>query len=267
MLTSTTSTPVYLTAEGYALAVDGAAFATLDDVYYVAGVYTENTRGTINYYAQAISVTDGTEHQLKLAGQTAGDLTYDAADNKFDNQGTTGLYVMTEDDDKYTAKKYIGGTATPWSRIPLSSSVDSASTVIRFTASGKNAYNNSASKNETASRLYLTTPPSSLVLRRIPPISTSRLPPAKMSVDKASSGLNVYAIYKDGKDDAVFVIYAATKLDGAVNKDDVVYLTDDAKTSVKDGYSVELYFMKDMKSETVTIEDKGVSGLLHLHRR
>ena len=251
---------VYLTAEGYALAVDGAAFATLDDVYYVAGVYTENTRGTINYYAQAISVTDGTEHQLKLAGQTAGDLTYDADDNKFDNQNTTGLYVMTEDDDKYTAKKYIGQDGYTVVEDTLSSSVDSASTVIRFTASGKNAYNNSASKNETASRLYLDDTTFFIGIEKDSTDIDIKTATGKMSVDKASSGLNVYAIYKDGKDDAVFVIYAATKLDGAVNKDDVVYLTDDAKTSVKDGYSVELYFMKDMKSETVTIEDKESQG-------
>ena len=251
---------VYLTAEGYALAIDGAAMATLDDVYYVAGVYTENTLGTINYYAQAISVTDGTEHQLKLAGKTAGDLTYDESNNEFDRTGTTGLYVMTEKDDKYTAAKYVGQDGYTVVTDTLSNSVDSASTVIRFTASGKNAFNNSTSANETVSRLYLDDTTFFVGIEKDSTNIDIKTATGKMSVDKASTGLNVYAIYKDGKDDAVFVIYAATELDGAVNKDDVVYLTDNAKTSVKDGYSVELYFMKDMKNETVTIEDKDTQG-------
>ena len=40
---------VYLTNEGYALAVDGDASASLDDVYYVNMVYSETTGGRTRY--------------------------------------------------------------------------------------------------------------------------------------------------------------------------------------------------------------------------
>ena len=245
---------VYLTAEGYALAIDGAAMATLDDVYYVTGVYGETSRGTTTFYAQAVSVTDGTEHQLELAKDSG------LTDSKDFSDDQKGLYVMTEKDDKYTAKAYQGQDGYSVVEDTLYASVDSASTVIRFTASGNNAKNDSASANEKISRLYLDDTTFFVGIESKSNDIDIKTATGKMSVDKDSNGLKVYAIYKDGKDDAVFVIYAATELDGAVNKDDVVYLTDNAKTSVKDGYSVELYFMKDMKSETVTIEDKESQG-------
>ena len=57
-----------LTAEGYVLAVDGAATATLDDVYYVNLIYCENTRGRTYYYAEAVSIMDGTEVDVELEG-------------------------------------------------------------------------------------------------------------------------------------------------------------------------------------------------------
>ena len=245
---------VYLTAEGYALAIDGAAMATLDDVYYVTGVYGETSRGTTTFYAQAVSVTDGTEHQLELAKNSG------LFESQTFSDTEKGLYVMTEKDDKYTAKAYQGQDGYSVVEDTLYASVDSASTVIRFTASGNNAKNDSASANEKISRLYLDDTTFFVGIESQSNDIDIKTATGKMSVDKASNGLKVYAIYKDGKDDAVFVIYAATELDGAVNKDDVVYLTDNAKTSVKDGYSVELYFMKDMKNETVTIEDKDTQG-------
>ena len=245
---------VYLTAEGYALAIDGAAMATLDDVYYVTGVYGETSRGTTTFYAQAVSVTDGTEHQLELAKNSG------LSESQTFSDTEKGLYVMTEKDDKYTAKAYQGQDGYSVVEDTLYASVDSASTVIRFTASGNNAKNDSASANEKISRLYLDDTTFFVGIESQSNDIDIKTATGKMSVDKASNGLKVYAIYKDGKDDAVFVIYAATELDGAVNKDDVVYLTDNAKTSVKDGYSVELYFMKDMKNETVTIEDKDTQG-------
>ncbi|MEI3307176.1 MAG: hypothetical protein V8R40_14890 [Dysosmobacter sp.] len=57
---------MYLTAEGYALAVDGDATASLDDVYYVTGGYADTNKGSTSYYLQAISVSDGTELEVKL---------------------------------------------------------------------------------------------------------------------------------------------------------------------------------------------------------
>ena len=250
---------VFLTAEGYVLAVDGASYATLKDVYYVAGVYGETSRGNTTYYAQAISVTDGTEHQLKLdvddknnAGALTG-LTKEDFESK-----DAGLYIMDEDDGKYTAEKYIGQDSYSVVEDTLDQDVTNSSSTIRFTASKDNANNDG--KKDTISRLYLDETTFFVGVEDDSEDISISTATGVMSVEKAFKGLKVkvYAIYKDGEDDAVFVVYAAEELNGAVNKDDVVYLTDDAKTSVKDGYIVDLYFMKDLSlSEDVTIDDAG----------
>ena len=248
---------VFLTAEGYVLAVDGASYATLKDVYYVAGVYGETSRGNTTYYAQAISVTDGTEHQLKLdvdKDDSAGDLT-DLTGETFKSKDA-GLYIMDEDDGKYTAEKYIGQDSYSVVVDTLDQDVTNSSSTIRFTASKDNANNDG--KKDTISRLYLDETTFFVGVEDESEDISISTATGVMSVEKASAGLKVYAIYKDGEDDAVFVVYAAEELNGAVNKDDVVYLTDDAKTSVKDGYIVDLYFMKDLSlSEGVTIDDAG----------
>ena len=248
---------VFLTAEGYVLAVDGASYATLKDVYYVAGVYGETSRGNTTYYAQAISVTDGTEHQLKLdvdeennAGALTG-LTKEAFESK-----DAGLYIMDEDDGKYTAEKYIGQDSYSVVVDALDQDVTNSSSTIRFKGSSNNANNDG--KKDTISRLYLDETTFFVGVEDESEDISISTATGVMSVEKASTSLKVYAIYKDGEDDAVFVVYAAEELNGAVNKDDVVYLTDDAKTSVKDGYIVDLYFMKDLSlSEDVTIDDAG----------
>ena len=251
---------VFLTAEGYVLAVDGASYATLKDVYYVAGVYGETSRGNVTFYAQAISVTDGTEKQLKLdvTNETAGDLTGLDEDDLTYTNTQAGLYIMDEDDGKYTAEKYIGQDSYSVVVDTLDQDVTNSSSTIRFTASKDNANNDG--KKDTISRLYLDETTFFVGVEDESEDISISTATGVMSVEKASKGLKVkvYAIYKDGEDDAVFVVYAAEELNGAVNKDDVVYLTDDAKTSVKDGYIVDLYFMKDLSlSEDVTIDDAG----------
>lgn len=256
---------VYLTAEGYALAIDGAAMATLKDVYYVVGTYGETSRGTTTFYAQAVSVTDGTEHQLKLdanaTSHTAGDL------KNLEGEGykTVGnLFIMDEDDGKYTATTYYGqdgySVAVATAAKNLTSDMTSSSTAIRFDSTKTAAYNGKSSSDKAAgfnNRLYVDDSTFFVSVEDKSEDISIKTATGAMSVDKDTTDLKVFAIYKDGKDDAVFVIYAAPELVGAVNKDDVVYLTDNAKTSVKDGYAVELYFMKDMKNQDVTIDDAG----------
>ena len=60
---------IYLTAEGYVIGVEGATGADLSDVYYVVGVYGEESRynnNNITYYAQAVALADGTVSDIKL---------------------------------------------------------------------------------------------------------------------------------------------------------------------------------------------------------
>ena len=60
---------IYLTADGYVIGVEGAAGADLSDVYYVAGVYGEESRYNneqMTWYAQAVSLEDGSVSDIEL---------------------------------------------------------------------------------------------------------------------------------------------------------------------------------------------------------
>ena len=240
---------VYLTAEGYALAVTGDSVMSLNDVYYIVGLYAENTHGSTYYYAQAISVTDGVEHELRLDYSGAS-----SVQSAFGASGTPSasnyvaigeLFKLDEDDNKYTVvtpgTAWTGNsTYTAVNAATLTDDVTSGDSVIRYNSTRSYIQDNTffIGAEKTGNDLKVTTAT------------------GMMSVDKNSStGLKVTLIM-DGKD-AVFVIYAATDLNGATNKDDVVYMTGDANTrNTKDTYEVDLMFLADMElSEDVTIDD------------
>ena len=243
---------VYLTAEGYALAVTGDSVMSLNDVYYIVGLYAENTHGSTYYYAQAISVTDGVEHELRL--DYSGASAASSVQSAFGASGTPSasnyvaigeLFKLDEDDNKYTVVNpgtaWTGNsTYTAVNAATLTDDVTSGDSVIRYNSTRSYIQDNTffIGAEKTGNDLKVTTAT------------------GMMSVDKNSStGLKVTLIM-DGKD-AVFVIYAATDLNGATNKDDVVYMTGDANTrNTKDTYEVDLMFLADMElSEDVTIDD------------
>ena len=113
---------IYLTAEGYVIGVEGATAVDLTDVYYVAGVYGEESRynsGNFTYYAQAVSLADGTVSDIELdeedgaldnSGNWVSDpnaesdlhsVIGDSAENDGEYQPVQGLYTF--DDDIATA--------------------------------------------------------------------------------------------------------------------------------------------------------------------
>ena len=241
---------VYLTAEGYALAVTGDSVMSLNDVYYIVGLYAEETRGSTYFYAQALSLTDGVEHQMRLDYTSGSDVqtafgTTDSTDPSASHYTTVGeLFKLDEDDNKYTVVNpgtaWTGNsTYTAVNAATLTDDVTSGDSVIRYNSTRSYIQDNTffIGAEKTGNDLKVTTAT------------------GMMSVDKNSIGLKVTLIM-DGKD-AVFVIYAATDLNGATNKDDVVYMTGDANTrNTKDTYEVDLMFLADMElSEDVTIDD------------
>ena len=262
---------IYLTAEGYVLAVDGDATAALDDVYYVAGVYGERSAGRTTHYIETVSVTDGTYAVLELS--STGWNQFDAIstdtdddDSDYDNT-VNGLYVLDEDDGEYeldsnyTSRLEDGddigsyyaavSTATGEHMSGLSQDVSSDSSAIRLS-------------NSSETRLYLADDTFFVGIEGDTAagdtldITTAT---GVMTVDyKTSEWLSVYAIY-DSDLDAVYVVYTASALSGSVSLSDVVYLTDDASTSNSDGYVVDLFLLDSMElSEDVTIdsdEDQG----------
>lgn len=79
-----------------------------------------------------------------------------------------------------------------------------------------------------------------------------------MTVEKGTSKNPVHAYVIADDNDAKFVVYAADKLNGAANKDDIVYLDDDCDTRVSSSaYEGTLWFMKDLSDKDVSIDDDG----------
>ena len=254
---------VYLTAEGYVLAVDGDSTAALNDVYYVAGAYKSTSSGRSVYYLEAVSVSDGTTYDLKLS---------DTGKDQFGtpssyNTAVAGLYVLDEDDDEYfidadyasASEDYTDGRLADGDEVgsytvaigDLSQDVNSDSTTIRFSGS-------------SISRLYLADNTFFVAVEGDAESESISVSTATgvMTVDaEGSTDLTAYAFYKSDDSDAVFVVYAATDLAGAVNISDVVYLTDDADNATSDGYLVDLFFLDTMTlEEDITIDASDDQG-------
>ena len=132
---------IYLTAEGYVIGVEGAAGADLTDVYYVAGVYGEESRYNSNnyiWYAQAVSLEDGSVTDIEL------DETDD--ENALNNEISTskqnsGRYVQVQnlytfDDD--VASRWNGGSSYVVSKTALDDSIAADDT--RFSTSSRTYY-------------------------------------------------------------------------------------------------------------------------------
>ena len=97
---------IYLTADGYVIGVEGAAGADLSDVYYVAGVYGEESRYNneqMTWYAQAVSLADGSASDIELDETDADNALKSIIDvaNKEAFTAVKGLYTF--DDDIATA--------------------------------------------------------------------------------------------------------------------------------------------------------------------
>ena len=236
---------VYLTAEGYVLAVDGDVKASLSDVYYVVGVYSEKSMGDNVYYAQTVSLKDGTVQPLKLKNANA--LDKDTAINGF--KTVNKLYTMDESSNKWTGTacgntigKYDVKTGT------LHDDVTSSSSMVRTNEYG-NFYlddtTNFISVDGTGADLEVKT-------------ATGKMSMAQTYVDsnKETQNVGVVVISNKNDDDALYVIYVGTDLKGATSSSDIVYLDDATNTANKDGYLGSVWFMDGMKNDTVTVKDK-----------
>ena len=262
---------IYLTAEGYVLAVDGDASASLDDVYYVNMVYSETTGGRTRYYAEAVSLVDGSEVDLRLAdsdGIADNDGDHSLADDDFFY--VNDLYILEEDDDEYDGEAYRGQDGYSVTMGPLSDDVTSSSSTIRLDSANTLTYDEDEIDDVT--RLYLddeTTTSIGIDQAHTDDsldVSFSTGPMAAKAYDADGSGssvdLTVFVIFKDDDRDAVYVVYAAENLKGGASSSDVVYLADDANNAVGSGnYEVDLYFMEDMSLvEDLTIDAKEDQG-------
>ena len=261
---------VYLTNEGYALAVDGDATASLDDVYYVVGVYQETSRGSESYYAQAISLADGTEYDYRLdtdyeTGTANKDLTSGISDTS-DFKSVHAFYEFDRDGSSYDATLYTGSSRYDVvTGAGLTNDVTSSSTVIRIT-DGTRYYedddgdDSEETDQDTISRLYITDTTNFIAAEsdgdELDVSTSTGMMTATAEYSSGSPVVMVSTIEADDTD-ALYVVYAAEELSGATDTSDIVYLADRASTrSGTDTYSGDLYFMDDMSlSEEVDIDE------------
>ena len=257
---------IYLTAEGYVLAVDGAATATLDDVYYVNQIYKEQTRGRTYYYAEAVSIMDGTEVDVELDSDPGTNLEsyIDRLSSTTDSVYVKDLYVMDVDDG--TGYPYRGQDGYSLSVGSLRYNVTSSSSTIRLDETYTSTYDEENKLDNAVTRLYLDEESTTSIgidqahTDDSLDVSFSTGPMAAKAYDGdngSSVDLTVFVIFKDDDRDAVYVVYAAENLKGGASSSDVVHLADDANNAVGSGnYEVDLYFMEDMSLvEDLTIDD------------
>ena len=97
---------IYLTADGYVIGVEGAAGADLNDVYYVTGVYCEESRYNaekFTWYAQAVSLADGSASDIELDETDADNALKSIIDDVSKDAFTDVKGLYTFDDDIATA--------------------------------------------------------------------------------------------------------------------------------------------------------------------
>ena len=237
---------LYTDANGYVLGIKGeAGTVSLDEVYYVAKIYTESTtsygKTTYNSYAQAVAM-DGTVKEILIEK--------DDSDNYQGGQVTEGkLYTFEENEDdskvfdgtEYTTdKNYTVFDVKKDSNQKVA--VTSSTTRLNSSDDSKRAYiekntqfvlvEGSADKLET--KTYTGS--------------------ARVTVDKAIA-------ITDKDDTAVYVILVATKNAGTVTEEDALIYIASTGAKVADGYEAEAYDMNGNAVENVVVKNSVSAGL------
>jgi hypothetical protein len=231
---------VYLTAEGYVLAVDGDVTASLSDVYYVTGYYKETKAGSDSIYVQTVSLKDGTVQELKVDTDVSCDLTTDTKSATATIMPLGKLYQLDEDSNKWSGDEYTSTKYTVTGAETLNADVTSTSSVVR-----------------TDDVYYLDDSTFFISVEKSGADIDVKTATGVMSMDCDSASGNVKAIVIANDNDALVVIYIGDDLNGATSAADIVYLDSDANTENKDGWEGSLWFMDELNNEDVTIDQAG----------
>ena len=115
---------IYTDKNGYVIGIDETESVKIEDVYYVTGIAKEDGKYSGTYYAQAVSLADGTITEFKLKesdsdtnkaffGADAGTDAIEKAMKSQDGilESVAGLYTFDKDGSKYTVEQYVGKDA------------------------------------------------------------------------------------------------------------------------------------------------------------
>ena len=250
---------LYLTSDGYVIAVDGAAAANINDVYYVTGVYmTKSAMGTEKYYAQAVAL-DGTVSEIELEASefdSKGTFENKKPSDSGDFKPVAGLYTLTDkangDDksgnDKFNAEAFTGNdNYTVKANGTLSASVakDDTNMTVNGTKVYMNKDTNYIAVEKDRDDLDVST-------------AVGGMKCAKDDADKVLVISN-----KDDSRTAVYVLYIGDDLSSSVVSDEVVYVAEKSDEQNADGWVTTLYFMENNSSDDVTVETQVEPGFYY----
>ena len=234
---------VYLTEDGFVIGVDGSTGFSLSDLYYVTGVYrASGSYGGYDYYAQAVSLTDGVVEEIELDVDDEDNVLNDFNcddDNDYFDTSVAGLYEF--DDDIATAKYDDNDAIDDYTVIvgDLDESVDVDDTRINV---GGRYYLDSSTQylavDDTGSDIEVSSATGGM---------------------GADTGSGTVYIIADGRD-AVYVVYAG--LNASAAADDVIYISDDDYDRVaSDQYeNADVYFVETGDNETIVFDDDYTAG-------
>ena len=250
---------LYLTSDGYVIAVDGAAAANINDVYYITGVYmTKSTMGTVKYYAQAVAL-DGTVSEIELEKsefEAGGAFNGEATSVDDLDRDVKGLYTLTDkangDDksgnDKFNAKAFDENEnyeVKADGKLSASVAKDDTNMTVGSTKVYMNKDTNYIAVEKYGDDLDVST-------------AVGGMKCAKDDADKVLVISN-----KDDSRTAVYVLYIGDDLSSSVVSDEVVYVAEKSDEQNADGWVTTLYFMENNSSDDVTVETQVEPGFYY----
>ena len=280
-----TTYDLYTTKEGYALAIVGVDDASLEDVYYVIGVYkASSSYDTNTFYAQVVNVTTGEKSEIKLEDKQADSTIqakitastsgakiqpvkglYTFEDKKVTVDGTTckanngkfNAYFYAGDSDFSYGAAYSSNTATA-----LKSDVTKDSTSV--TLNSASIYVKNAAATTDNLKKYITSTTKFLTVEGqgddlSVTTATGLQKCAKVDADVA------IVIFEKDSNKAAYVLYAGDSFDGKVGTDDVLYLNSDGTFNMnndKDTVATDgaAYFMDTKEAKDIVLTGKYYTG-------
>jgi len=250
---------IYLTADGYVIGVEGSTGVDLDDVYYVAGVYGEESRYNakkMTYYAQAVSLADGSVSDIKLDKDDAG-----ALDKYKDDKGDykEAAMLCTFDDD--VATEWSGGDDYEVVGIDTSKGglmnrlVSSLDDDLKMDASNFSVTSGSPKK------FYVDSNTQYLGIEDAGWATADDMETiyavGGMKADKG--GKAIVIANEDDPRDAVYVILVDAG--ASIGSTDILYAAGNINEQIgKNEYTGEFWFMDEVTSDEISVDEKQSKG-------
>ena len=268
---------VYLDKNGYVVGVDESGAAKIEDVYYVTGIAKDTSRYT-DFYAQAVSLYDGTITEFKLNDSTENetafndsswttDSGYVSGGNSVLNTKYAGLYTFEKDGNGYNAEIYNTSNDSTYYVFDGSGRVTGSNIAKAAGVLGDDLARDDGNMTIGSDKVYLNDNTNYLKIEKPGSEIDVDFITGGTSVDRAAGTLKALAVATKSSNNYVasYVVLVNTVAFANASSDDVVFVHERSnnRTSYTDGddknqtaYMTELYFM-DGSGNVETVMVKG----------